>query len=85
MAKENEKHLDSTRNHSSIVRQGKAEKIDDDEWADIDKRAINSIEQYLSNEVMLNVMEEESAKDLWKKLEKLYIGKNLTNKLHLKK
>ncbi|KAJ8632659.1 hypothetical protein MRB53_025995 [Persea americana] len=46
---------------------------------------MSSIEQYLSDEVMFNVMEEESAKDLWEKLEKLCMGNNLTNKLHLKK
>ncbi|KAJ8638856.1 hypothetical protein MRB53_015550 [Persea americana] len=34
---------------------------------------------------MFNVIEEESAKGLWEKLEKLYMGKNLTNNLHLKK
>ncbi|KAJ8632678.1 hypothetical protein MRB53_026014 [Persea americana] len=46
---------------------------------------MSSIEQYLSDEVMFNVMEEESAKDLWEKLEKLCMGNNLTNKLHPKK
>ena len=69
---------------SLLGKEKKPKKIDDDEWADINERAINSIEQYLSNEVMFNVMEKES-KDLWKKVKKLYIGKNLTNKLHLKK
>eukprot|EP00268_Persea_americana_P044520 TRINITY_DN4499_c1_g1_i1.p1 TRINITY_DN4499_c1_g1~~TRINITY_DN4499_c1_g1_i1.p1 ORF type:complete len:236 (+),score=55.27 TRINITY_DN4499_c1_g1_i1:1231-1938(+) len=34
---------------------------------------------------MFKIMEEESTKGLWEKLEKLYMGKNLTNKLHLKK
>ncbi|KAJ8619719.1 hypothetical protein MRB53_028248 [Persea americana] len=61
------------------------EKMDADEWADIDERAMSSIEQYFSDKVMFNVMEEKSAKDLWEKLEKLYMGKILTNKLHLKK
>ena len=41
----------------------KPSKIDDDEWADIDERAMSSIEQYLSDEVMFNV-EKEYAKDL---------------------
>ncbi|KAJ8615550.1 hypothetical protein MRB53_034922 [Persea americana] len=46
---------------------------------------MSSSEQYLSDKVMLSVMEEKPPKDLWEKLEKLCKGKNLTNKLHLKK
>ncbi|KAJ8632675.1 hypothetical protein MRB53_026011 [Persea americana] len=68
-----------------LGKEKKPERIDADEWADIDERAMSSIEQYLSDEVMFNVMEEEFAKDLWEKLDKLCMGKNLTNKLHLKK
>ncbi|KAJ8632670.1 hypothetical protein MRB53_026006 [Persea americana] len=63
----------------------KLERLDADEWADIDERAMSSVEQYLSDEIMFNIMEEESAKDLWEKLDKLCMGKNLTNKLYLKK
>ncbi|KAJ8615808.1 hypothetical protein MRB53_035180 [Persea americana] len=68
-----------------LGKEKKPEKMNADEWADVDERAMSSIEQYLSDEVMFNVMLEKSAKDLWEKLEKLYMGKNLTNKLHLKK
>ncbi|KAJ8647689.1 hypothetical protein MRB53_000712 [Persea americana] len=68
-----------------LCKEKKPDKIDADEWEDIAERAMSSIEQYLSDEVMFNVMEEKYAKDLWEKLEKLHMGKNLTNKLHLKK
>lgn len=34
---------------------------------------------------MYNVMVEKMATDYWSKLEKLYVNKSLSNKLHLKK
>ncbi|KAI9199035.1 hypothetical protein LWI28_026316 [Acer negundo] len=45
---------------------------------------MSSIELYLSDEVIYNVMGEASAKGTWEKLEKLYMGKTLSNKLTLK-
>ncbi|KAI9196107.1 hypothetical protein LWI28_021066 [Acer negundo] len=45
---------------------------------------MSSIELHLSDEVICNVMEEKSAKGTWEKLEKLYMGKTLSNKLTLK-
>ncbi|KAJ8635505.1 hypothetical protein MRB53_009772 [Persea americana] len=59
--------------------------MDDDDRVDTDEIEVNSIEQYLSDKVMFNIMEEESAKDLWEKRRKLCMGKNLANKLDLKK
>ena len=45
---------------------------------------MSSIELHLSDEVTYNIMEETTAKGTWEKLEKLYIGKTLSNKLFLK-
>lgn len=59
--------------------------MDNDDCADLDERAVSSIQWYLSDKVMFNIMEEETAKDPWEKLKKLYMEKNLTNKLHIKK
>ena len=59
--------------------------MDNDDCADLDERAVSSIQWYLSDKVMFNVMEEETAKDTWEKLKKLDMEKNLTNKLHIKK
>ncbi|KAJ8649573.1 hypothetical protein MRB53_002596 [Persea americana] len=38
--------------------------IDDDDCANLDEKAFSSIQQYLSDEVMFNVMDEEIGKDL---------------------
>ena len=53
-------------------------------WKVLDEKAMSSIELHLSDEVICNVMEEKSAKGTWEKLEKLYMGKTLSNKLTLK-
>ena len=53
-------------------------------WKMLDEKAMSSIELHLSDEVICNVMEEKSAKGTWEKLEKLYMGKTLSNKLTLK-
>ncbi|KAL5812588.1 hypothetical protein ACOSQ3_027538 [Xanthoceras sorbifolium] len=42
------------------------------------------VELHLSDEVICNVMKDNRAKGTWKKLEKLYMGKSLSNKLTLK-
>ena len=53
-------------------------------WMVLDEKAISSIELHFSNEVICDVMEEKSTKGTWEKLEKLYMGKTLSNKLTLK-
>lgn len=63
----------------------KPTKINDDDWVDIDERALSTIQLYLSDEVLYNVRKETTAKSLWEKIETLYMGKSLSNKLHLKK
>ncbi|KAL5768619.1 hypothetical protein ACOSP7_015169 [Xanthoceras sorbifolium] len=45
---------------------------------------MSSIELHLSDELISNVMEENSAKGTWEKLEKFYTEKSLSNKLILK-
>ena len=52
------------------------------EQADI--KVMSSIELHLSDKVRYNVMDEKIAKGTWEKLEKLYIGKMLSNKLLVK-
>ncbi|KAI9181836.1 hypothetical protein LWI28_019135 [Acer negundo] len=53
-------------------------------WKVLDEKAMSSIELHLSNEMICNVMKEKSAKGTWEKLEKLYMGKTLSNKLTFK-
>lgn len=48
---------------------GKEKKLttmdDDDDWPDIDERTVSSIDKHRSSEVIFNVMEEKSTKDIW--------------------
>jgi len=59
--------------------------MEDDEWNEIDFRAKATIILYLSDEVLYNVMNEETTAGLWCRLESFYMTKSLSNKLLLKK
>ena len=56
-------------------------------WQEMDEIAANSIRLNLSDEVQNNINVEDctTVKEIWKRLEELYTGKNLSNKLYLKK
>uniref|UniRef100_A0A2N9H0H2 Integrase catalytic domain-containing protein n=1 Tax=Fagus sylvatica TaxID=28930 RepID=A0A2N9H0H2_FAGSY len=56
----------------------------DDEWEELDMKAVSTIRLLLADEVMYDVMEENSTVGIWLNLEKRYMSKSLTNKLHLK-
>ena len=51
----------------------------------MDLKATSTIQLYLADEVMYNVMDEEMTIGLWSKLETLYMTKRLSNKLYLNK
>jgi len=51
----------------------------------MDLKAANTIQLSLADEVMCNVIAEETTTGLWSKLETLYTTKSLSNKLYLKK
>ncbi|KAL5763988.1 hypothetical protein ACOSP7_016342 [Xanthoceras sorbifolium] len=55
--------------------------MDEAKKQEMDDKALASIQLCLSNEVLREVMQEKTAKDLWDKLESLYVTKNLTTKL----
>src|SRR5438045_5601906 len=57
----------------------------EDYWQDMDYKARATIVLCLSDEVLYNVMNEESAAGLWSRLESLYMTKSLSNKLYTKK
>jgi len=63
----------------------KLTKMEDDEWNDIDFRAKATIILCLSDEVLYNVINEETTAGLWCRLESLYMTKSLANKLFMKK
>jgi hypothetical protein len=62
----------------------KPEKMTDDEWGELDMKAVSTIRLLLADKVMYDVMEENSTAGIWLNLEKIYMFKSLTNKLHLK-
>ena len=62
----------------------KPEKMTDDEWDELDMKEVSSIRLLLADEVMYDVMEENTTAGIWLNLEKRYMSKSLTSKLHLK-
>eukprot|EP00253_Pinus_taeda_P009679 PITA_09679 len=57
----------------------------DDEWSDLDERALSSIPLCLADDVLFNVVSEKTATSLWTKFEKMYMSKSLTNRIILKR
>lgn len=55
------------------------------DWDELDAKAASSIRLNLGDDVIHNVLDSETAEAIWKKLEGLYMRKNLTNKLYVKK
>ena len=63
----------------------KLKSIKDDEFEELDARCASTIWLYVVYNIINNVInEKDSAVDFWKKLEKFYMTKSLSNKLHLK-
>jgi hypothetical protein len=63
----------------------KLEKLENDVWEEMDVKSASAICLNLLDEVICNAIDVEKAKSIWKKLESLYMVKNLTNKLYMKK
>jgi hypothetical protein len=63
----------------------KPKKMSDENWEEMDEKAANAIRLNLGDEVIHNILEAKTAEQIWKKLEGLYMRKNLTNKLYVKK
>ena len=66
---------------------GKSKKpvsMTDEQFDEIDLKAMSAIQLCLSNEVLREVMEETTAAGVWLKLESLYMTKNVTNRLILR-
>src|SRR3954463_2568735 len=63
----------------------KPSNMDEDDWEDMDYKARATIILCLSDEVLYNVINEDSAEGLWSRLESLYMTNSLSNKLYTKK
>src|SRR4051812_20060851 len=61
------------------------EDSDESKKADVKERALSAIFISVIDNILREITDEESASGDWKKLEGLYVGKNLTNRLYLKK
>ena len=55
------------------------------DWEELEMKIMSTIRLSLAPEVKYKFLNEISAPDLWKKLEKIYISKSLTKKLFMKK
>ena len=53
------------------------------EWKDLESKYVSTIRLCIADNIINNVIDEDSAPALWKKLEKLYLEKSLTMKLNL--
>ncbi|GFS40804.1 wall associated kinase-like 7 [Actinidia rufa] len=63
----------------------KPETMKDDDWEELMMKCVSTIRLCIADNIINNVMDGDSASALWEKLEKLYLAKSLTNKLHLKR
>src|SRR3954465_15299856 len=57
----------------------------EDDWKKIDVKAKATIVLCLSDEVLYNVLNEDTGAEMWNRLESLYMTKSLSNKLYVKK
>eukprot|EP01018_Ginkgo_biloba_P027656 Gb_41806 [translate_table: standard] len=67
---------------------GKAKKptsMTDEDWEDLDARALSTIRLCLADDVLFNIAGEETTSGLWTRLESLYMTKSLTNRIYLKR
>lgn len=55
-----------------------------EQFDEIDKKALSTTQLYLSSEALCEEVKETSAPSLWLKLESLYMMKPVTNRLSLK-
>jgi len=71
--------------HKALLgKEKKPETVKDVEWVEMEKAA-SAIRLNLGDEVIHNILEAKTTKEVWEKLEGLYMRKNLTNKLYMKK
>ena len=59
--------------------------IIDEDWDEMDVRALSSIRLCLADDVLFNIVTEKTTVGLWSKLEIMYMTKSLTNRIFLKR
>ena len=63
----------------------KPEMMKDVEWVKMDEKKASAIHLNLGDEVIHSILEAKTVKEVWEKLEGLYMRKNPMNKLYMKK
>ena len=72
--------------HKALLgKEKKLETMKDIEWVEMDEKAASAIRLNLGDEVIHNILVAKTSKEVWEKLEGLYMGKDLANKLYVKK
>jgi hypothetical protein len=68
-----------------LGKENKPTTITDEDWDEIDVRALSAIRLCLVDDVLFNIVAEKTTVGLWTKLESLYMKKSLTNRIFLKR
>jgi hypothetical protein len=68
-----------------LGKEKKPSTITDEDWDEINVRALSAIRLCLADDVLFNIVSEKTTLGLWTKLESLYMMKYLTNKIFLKR
>ena len=63
----------------------KSTSMTDEDWEDLDARALSTICLCLEDEMLFNIIEDVTTTCLWTKLESLYMTQNLLNIIFLKR
>ena len=59
--------------------------MSDDEWEELDSKSDDTIHLCLSDEVMFNIVGEETTTSLWNRIESLYMKISFTNMIFLRR
>ena len=72
--------------HKALLgKEKKLETMKDVEWVEMDEKAASAIRLNLGDEIIHNILVAKTSKEVWEKLEGLYMRKDLANKLYVKK
>jgi hypothetical protein len=56
-----------------------------EEWEDLDAKALSTIRLCLVDDILFNIIGEDTISGLWSKLESLYMMKSFTSRIYLKR
>ena len=68
----------------ALLQEAKPAKMEADDWEELQLKAVGTIQLCLSDQVIYHVMDENSPKKIWEKLESQFMSKTATTKVYLK-